>query len=149
MRRLALLGCAVLLAGCSNREGTPAADTMAAAPAAMLTAADVAGTWTARTMPERSDSVLVTYEIVATGTTDGWTINFANRPPIALRVQFSGDSVMMEAGPYESVLRPGVQVSTSTVSRLVDGKLMGRAVAHYSSGPDTVRVLRTEATRKP
>jgi len=115
----------------------------------MLTAADVAGTWTARTMREGSDSVLVTYEIVATGTTEGWTINFANRPPIPMRVSFSGDSVTMSAGPYESVLRAGVQVTTETVSRLTNGMLVGRAVAHYSSGTDTVVVLRTEATRKP
>lgn len=149
MRRLALLGCAVLLAGCSNREGTPAADTMAAAPAAMLTAADVAGTWTVNTMREGSDSVIVTSEIMATTTTDGWTITLPNRPPVALRVQISGDSVMMEAGPYESVLRPGVQVSTATVSRLVDGKLVGMTTAHYSAGPDSVVRLRTEGTRKP
>jgi acyl-CoA thioesterase len=57
---------------------------------------------------------------------------------------------MSEAGPFESVLRKGVQVSTKQVSRLQDGKLVGTTVARYAvSGPDTVRRLRFEGTRKP
>lgn len=40
-------------------------------------------------------------------------------------VTVDGDSVMTMSGPFESVLRKGVQVTTSNVSRLVDGKLVG------------------------
>lgn len=149
MRRLVVLGCVVMGLGCSKKESAPAADTMAVAPAPMLNLADVAGTWDMKTMREGSDSVLVSYTVTATGTTEGWTINFANRPPIPMRVSVSGDSLMMDAGPYESVLRKGVQVTTNTVSHLVGGKLMGRATAHYSTGTDTVVALRTEGTKRP
>ena len=149
MRRLVLLGCAVLLVGCAKREGGEAADTMAAAPAAMLSGADLAGTWAVRAMAENSDSVLVTYELTATGTTDGWTFTFPTRPPIPLRVQIAGDSVMIGGGPYESALRPGVQVTTEGVGRIMDGKLVGTTVAHYSTGADSVLRLRFEGTRKP
>ena len=52
------------------------------------------------------------------------------------------------AGPYESVLRKGVQVKTTTVFRLQDGKLVGTTVAHYTTkGADSVRNLRAEGTR--
>ena len=120
---------------------------MAAAPAAMLSPADVAGTWTVKAMSETSDSVLVEYELIATATTEGWTINLPNRPPIALMVQFAGDSVTMQAGAFESVLRPGVQVSgTESVARLADGKLMGTTVARYADNSE--RRLRLEGTRK-
>ena len=149
MRKLVALGCIALALGCSKKESAPAADTMAVAPAPMLNLADLAGTWDMKTMREGSDSVLVAYTVTATGTTDGWMINFPNRPPVPMRVSVSGDSLMMDAGPYESVLRKGVQVTTNTVSHLMNGMLMGRAVAHYSTGPDSVVMLRTEGTKKP
>jgi hypothetical protein len=135
--------------GCSKKEAAPAADTMAAAPTPMVNLADVAGTWEVKAMREGTDSVLVTYTMTATGTTDGWTINLANRPPMPARVTVSGDSIMIDAGPYESVLRKGVQVTTHGVARLQGGMLMGTTVAHYSAGPDSVVNLRIEGTKKP
>ena len=74
-----------------------------------------------------------------------------NRPPVATRVVLvSGDSIVTENGPYESVLRKGVQVRTRSVMRLRDGKLIGNTVARYTtSGADSVLRLRTEATRTP
>ncbi|MGQ0703887.1 MAG: hypothetical protein ACT4PM_12210 [Gemmatimonadales bacterium] len=149
MRRIALLGCAALLVACAKREGMPGADTMAAAPAAMLSPADVAGTWTVNLMSETTDSVVVTYELMATATTEGWTITLPNRPPTAVRVMFSGDSVMTNSDPVESVLRPGVQVSADGVLRVMDGKLVGWTTAHYSvTTADSVRRFRFEGTRK-
>ena len=89
--------------------------------------------------------------MVATADRSGWSINFPNREPIPVRVvAVEGDSIMTEAGPFESVLRKGVQVSTQVVSRLQDGKLVGTTVARYAvSGPDTVARLRFEGTRAP
>ena len=86
----------------------------------------------------------MTFDMVATADTSGWTINFPNRAPIpALIVALAGDSVVTEAGPYESVIRKGVQVTTRTTLRLQDGKLAGTTVAHYAtSGPDSVVSLR-------
>jgi hypothetical protein len=156
MRRTALCCCAVILVvGCNKpKEQPPATEAPAAAaetPAApaSLTLADLAGKWNMRTMPENSDSTLVSYEMVATGDTTGWVFHFAKRKPVPVRVvAVGGDSIVLEAGPYESVLRKGVQVTTHSVSRLQDGKLVGATTAHYAkSGPDSVRQLRVEGTR--
>jgi hypothetical protein len=65
-------------------------------------------------------------------------------------VAVEGDSIMSEAGPFESALRKGVQVSTDIVTRLQDGKVVGTAVARYKvSGPDSVARLTFEGTRAP
>jgi hypothetical protein len=100
-------------------------------------------------MPASKDTALVTYEMVATGDTTGWTINFPKRKPIPVRVlAVGGDSIVTEAGPFESVLRKGIQVSTHTVNRLQDRKLVGSTTAHYkTSRPDSVTQLRFEGTR--
>jgi hypothetical protein len=71
------------------------------------------------------------------------------RKPIAVRiVSVAGDSVVAEAGPYESVLRKGVQVTTDNTLRLKDGKLVGKTIAHYkTTKPDSVLELQVEGTR--
>jgi hypothetical protein len=149
MRRLVVLGCVALVMGCSKQDAAPAADTMAVAAAPTVNLADVAGTWDMKVMGLTSDSVVASGEIVATATTDGWMMNLPNRPPIPTRVSVSGDSIMIDAGPYESVLRPGTQVSTHTVTRLQGGRLVGTTLATYASGENPVVNLRMEATRKP
>ena len=155
MRRLALC-CAVVLAGCSKSKDQPPedaiADTTAAMPApAPIQLADVAGKWAVRVMPETGDTTLLSYELVTTGDTAGWAINFPKRSPIPIRVlAVDGDSIVTEAGPFESMLRKGVQVTSGTVFRLQDGKLMGAITARYqTSGPDSVAHLRLEGTRAP
>ena len=154
MRRLGLLCCVAVLVGCEKPKEQPAADTTAAAapapaPApAPISLADVAGKWTMHTMPQDADTVLLTFELVADSTS--WTYNLPKRKPIPATVTASGDSLIVEAGPYESALRKGVQVKTNGVMRLQDGKLVGTIVAHYATtGPDSVRNLRTEGTRNP
>lgn len=149
MQRFTLLCCAVVVMGCSKSE--PAADTAAAGGAmvaAKMSAADVQGRWTMRNTLEGSDSTVVTYQLDATGDPSGWTITLPNRQPMPVVVSFDADSVMMDAGPFESVLRPGVQVTTRTVSRMQDGRLVGRTTARYpSAGADSVAHLRLEGTR--
>jgi hypothetical protein len=101
-------------------------------------------------MNAAGDSTLVAFVLNATSTTAGWTITFPKRAPISERVVVAGDSIIMDAGPYPSVLRKHVMVTTHTVSRLQDGKLVGITVAHYAtSGADSVRNLRTEGARAP
>lgn len=154
MRRLGLLCGVAILVACEKPKEQPPADTgMAAAPAPApatpISLADVAGKWTMRTMPENADTTLITYELVAGADTSGWIFNFPKRKPVPIHVTVSGDSIITEAGPYESVLQKGVQVTTNSVIRLKDGKLVGTTIAHYASGADTVRLLRTEGTRNP
>ena len=89
------------------------------------------------------------YVLTATSTRDGWTISFPDREPIPVRViAVQGDSVVTEAGPFESAIRKGVQVRTRGVARMVDGKLVGTNRARYEvEGADTVSVLEFEGTR--
>jgi hypothetical protein len=158
MRRITFV-CATALAvlGCSRSDDSAvAADTAAGAVAATaapapIALADVAGRWTVHAVPETGDTTAIISQLNAGADTAGWTTTLPNRPPVATRVVLvSGDSIVTENGPYESVLRKGVQVRTRSVMRLRDGKLIGNTVATYStSGADSVLRLRTEATRTP
>lgn len=143
-----VVSAAALLAACGGEK--PAPEPAAPPPAPMINLADVAGNWTVVSMAEGSDSVLVTYTIKATAADTGWMIMLPNRPAMPLTVMVMADSVMTSVGPYESVLRKGVQVSTNSMLRLQDGKLMGTTVAHYASaGADSVVRLRITGTKAP
>jgi len=162
MRASAVLSCAILLIACAKKE-QKAADTIAAAPpaaapapapapapAATLSLADLAGKWTAKTLPENSDSVLVTSTITATADTTGWTIALPKRPVMPLHISVSGDSILYSTGAYESVLRKGVQVSTTGVLHKQGDKLVGINLGHYKvAGADSVRRFRMELTKQP
>ena len=79
----------------------------------------------------------------------GWTLHFPKRPPVPTTPTADGDSIVADAGPYESALRKGVKVTTHSVFRLKDGKLVGTTVAHYATkGADSVLNLRSEGTRE-
>lgn len=153
MRAFMIGFCLVLLSGCAKTDqankDSATASLGAGATAAPISLGAVAGKWTIRTMAATSDSVLLTFELVATTDPSGWTFNFPNRPPVPVRIiATEGDSIVTEAGPYESMLRKGVQVSTRSVMRLQNGDLVGTTVAHYTtSGPDSVLNLRTHGTR--
>ena len=156
MRRLALCCCTIALVGCNKPKEEPAMESTAAVPEtpaapAPIALADIAGKWTVRTMTETGDSTLVTFEMVASADSSGWSFNFPKREPVPVRiVAVDGDSIVTEAGPFESVLRKGVKVTSRTVNRLQDGKLVGTTTAHYAtSGADSVRNLRFEGTRAP
>ena len=147
MRRVALLVGAVLLAGCAKPETPPAAE-VPAAPSINL--ADLTGTWTSVTTAQGSDSVLVTSTIIASADPMAWTITLPGRDPMPFNVTVSGDSLITGTGPYESVLRKGVQVTTTGVLHLVNGQLTGPMVAHYATtGADSTLSLWATATRAP
>jgi hypothetical protein len=157
MRRLTFFCCTALaLVGCATSDdqaatSDTAAGTVAATAAPAISLGDVAGRWTVRAVPEMGDTTAVVSQLNASADTTGWTMTLPNRPPVATRVVLvSGDSIVTENGPYESVMRKGVQVRTRSVFRLRDGKLVGTTVARYTTtGPDSVLRLRTEATRTP
>ncbi|MBA3260446.1 MAG: hypothetical protein H0T68_13390 [Gemmatimonadales bacterium] len=144
----------LLVVGCSRPADKPADTTVGEAPAmeespATISLADVAGTWKVRSTVEGKEATVVTYDMVATADRSGWSLNFPDREPIPVRiVAVEGDSIVSEAGPFESALRKGVQVRTHVVSRLQDGKLVGTTTARYQvSGPDTLARLKFEGTR--
>ena len=153
MRAVTSCWIALVLVGCGKPADKPADATVGEAPAmeeapAALSLADMAGTWNVKSKVEGSDTEL-SYDIVATADKSGWTLNFPNRDPIPLRVvAVEGDSVVYQAGPFESALRKGVQVNTDVVARLKDGKLVGTTTAHYDvKGADSVATLTFEGTR--
>ena len=137
MRHLAACCTIALLAACARTESNPLAA--------------YTGKWTVTATNQAGDSTLVTYQFDATADTAGWTITLPNRPPVPMRiVSAAGDSVVIEAGPYPSVLREGATVTTSGVIRLQDGRLVGTTTAYYHGvGPDSVRLVRLEGTRAP
>jgi len=158
MRTFAVLCCAAVLAGCTKsqdravEEGT-ARDTAALetpAASATISLTDVAGKWKIRSTDEAGGNVVET-ELLATADTSGWTLTGPNRKPIPVRViAVAGDSIVTEAGPYESFLRKGVQVRTRAVNRLQDGKLVGTIEARFArGGRDSVAHRLSEGTRAP
>jgi hypothetical protein len=153
MSRVAVLcGAALLIACAPSGEQAETADTTADTPMAApatISLADVAGTWNIETMAMGSDSVLVTGQLVATGTMDGWMMTLPNRDPVPVRVlAVEGDSIMTEMGPFPSVLREGVMVTTRSVFRLRDSALVGQLTAQYAGGgADSVLTLRSRGTR--
>ena len=157
MHRRLLLAVALLSVGCAKKEAAPAADTAAAmaAPAAAsptpaFSLADAAGTWEYTAKSATGDTVLVTAELNGSADPTGWTMTFKGRKPEALKVTVSGDSLLTMMGPYESVLRKGMMVTTEGSLHMANGKLEGHSVAHYvTNGADSVRHLMIEATRKP
>jgi hypothetical protein len=156
---IALCLCAAVLAGCAKKDNA-AVDTMAmassstttTAPApapAAINLADVAGKWNMRSVPTTgTDTTPTTFVLAATSTTSGWTITFPGRKPIAERVTVAGDSLILEAGPYPSVRRKGVTVTTNGVLRLQGGSLVGSNIAHYKvKTADSVMTLNTTGTK--
>jgi hypothetical protein len=151
------LCCAVALAACAKSEKapvdtTPAAATPAPPPAPPpIKLGDVAGKWNV-TGKVTGDTTTVKYVFTATADTTGWTIKFPDRAkPVPVHVvSVAGDSIVISAGPFPSVLRKGVNVKTQGALRLQNGKLVGTQVAHYSvKTADSVRTVTTEGTRAP
>lgn len=151
--RYALLLCAVLFVGCAKSE-PPASESAATGGMATISLVDVAGTWDGTVMAAGSDTVLTLMELTATSDAAGWAMKVTNAKDAkittdvrATGVVAAGDSIVMEAGPFASVLRPGQQVATHSVYRLQDGKLVGTIQATYPASGETM-MLRSEATRK-
>jgi hypothetical protein len=152
MRLCLVIASGLILSACETEPAEQAteelpADTVAAEPTISL--ADVAGTWEMRSVPETgSDTTATVYQLVASA--DGWTLMLPDRDPIEAEVTTSGDSIVMVAGPFESVRRDGVMVTTHSVYRLEGNRLVGTVVARYeTTEADSVLRLASEGTRTP
>lgn len=108
----------------------------AAQQATVIKLSDVAGVWDANSMTGAKDSVIATSVITATADSAGWTMKLEGRDPIPLRiVAMGGDSIVTEAGPYPSILRPGLSVTVlRNVSHYKGDQMWGTFEATYSSG---------------
>jgi hypothetical protein len=108
----------------------------AAAAQGGIKLSDVAGTWTVQSLVGPKDSVLITTTVIATADGKGNTMQFPNHEPIPVRVvAVGGDSVVTEAGPYPSALRPGQTVTLlRSIGHYKGDALTGTFEARYSSG---------------
>ncbi|HEX9129103.1 MAG TPA: hypothetical protein VF850_08080 [Gemmatimonadaceae bacterium] len=102
-----------------------------------------------RSVPMSGDTSATTYVLTATANTSGWSMKFPGRAtPVPVKVSVDGDSIMLAAGPYSSVRRKGVQVTTYGVARLQNGSIVGSTTAHYKvKTADSVLVLSMTGTK--
>jgi hypothetical protein len=146
-----------MLAACSGSNQKAAADSTAVAtpppappPPPAVSFNDFAGKWNLRVTNQAGDSTLITEVMTATATDAGWNIVRGKLKAQPIRPSVGGDSLITDGGPFPSALRKGVKVTTHTVWRLQNGKLMGTTTAHYSvKTADSVRTLMSEGTRAP
>jgi hypothetical protein len=146
-RRTGFILAAAILAACTPADDT--AEEMPADTAAAMTApaADVNGTWDMRAVPTSgSDTTSTLYQVQAA---DGnWTLMLPGRDPMTVQAVTDGDSIMVNNGPYESVRRAGVMVTTSSVFRVSGDQMTGNTVARYQgAGADSVLHLTVTGTR--
>lgn len=139
---------AALLIACAPAEEAPEVVEAPPAPAGP-TLADFAGTWQNSAMLEgQTAPVISTTSGTAAGT--DWTMTFEGRPPVTLQPSVVGDSLILVSAEYESVLRPGVMVTTRTAAVLQNGALAGNLTATYRT-PQGEQVVRgtINGTRMP
>ena len=158
---LIALSVTAIVAACAKTEkaaDTTAADTSTMAssttattsPPATVNLADVAGKWNMKSVPTTGDTTPTTYVLNAKSTTDGWSFNFPGRAPVPVKVTVDGDSIMLSAGPYASVRRKGLQVTTNGVARVQGGHMSGTTTAHYKTkSADSVMTLTTSGDKAP
>ena len=151
MRATTTLFGLLILAACGGADDSAPAAEQEMEPAAAVapTPAAFAGRWEAMAMLEGTpDPVPVVLEGSADGMT--WTMVLQDRDPMALEVSMSGDSLIMESGQYESVLRDRVMVQIRTAGVLQGGQMLGKIVATYSTPdgeqvvPGTIEGVRTD-----
>jgi hypothetical protein len=157
MRFTALIGCAALLIGCTKKDEAPAVDTTAAAPApaaapaAPMSLATMAGKWHVNVKLADKDTVVTSYMLDTSDSTK-WSLTFDKGGTGAVAMNItgrSGDTVMTSTDWFDSNVRKGMKVKTDSKTWMQDGKLMGSVVAHYkTTKPDSVLNLVTEGTKQ-
>lgn len=152
LRSLAVPLTAFLLVSCASEADDDEADEAAEPAAAEGSAADAslaryAGEWDATAIMESGDTV--EFHMTTTADRSGWTTLLPDREVMQVRVlSAQGDSVVTETGPFESILREGVQVTVRQVMRMQGDRLVGTMRATYAGGEgDSVVAGRVEASR--
>ena len=121
--------------GVREERGSSTDTTAAMAPApapapAALSLADVAGKWQMSNVPTSgADTSPTNFVLTATADTTGWVMEFPSGVKVPLQVSVDGDSILTKAGPFASQRRKSTKVTTESVMRLQDGKLVGTTTA--------------------
>jgi hypothetical protein len=106
-------------------------------PAAPAAAPTIAGTWAIESSVKTAagKDTVVNSLVTATADTTSWVTHLAGRDPIVTRVvAMGGDSVVTEAGPFQSVARAGQTVTTRETLHFKGDAVSGTIEAHYSNG---------------
>ena len=133
MRFTTLLGCALLVVACTKKEAPPA-DTTAvapapAAPAPTVSLASIAAIWNVVVKPEGKDTVVTSYILNTTDTTD-WHFQFPKGKPIAMKITgMRGDTIVTETPIFDSALRPGQKVQSHVAAGWKTHEQGGRALS--------------------
>ena len=109
----------------------------AAPQAAVSTKPTIAGAWAIESTVKTAagKDTVVKSLVTATAGANGWVTHLAGRVPIPTRViTMGGDSAVTEAGPFESVARPGQTVTTHETLHFKDDAVWGTIEARYSNG---------------
>lgn len=96
--------------------------------------AGAVGTWENKSLVGPKDSVVATN--TTTISADGKvTVQFPGRPLLTAKVLAAGgDSIKMEIGPYESVVKKGLKVTTTSVGHYKGTTNAGTFTAKYADG---------------
>ena len=154
-RRASVLLSSVLVLACGSEPageegGTAATAETAAAPDPAGTLAKFAGRWQVSAQDEAGGE-LPGHLVTATSDTTGWSVTFPDRPPVPLRiVEASGDLVVTQTDPYESVIRPGVRTTVLFITRVSGDSTRGRLIAMYDvAGSNAILRGSTRGMRQP
>ena len=149
--RAALILLPLLVFGCAKSE-TPKSDStaMAAAPAATLTEADVAGTWTGTAKAAGTDSVISHWtQICSAGTCRG-TSQEDMKDTIPSTYTIMGDSAVGQSQPHAVPGMPAGQLVDHWTVHITGGKVTGTGNFTLASKPDSVVARYTfEGTKQP
>ena len=105
--------------------------------AASVKLADAAGTWTIESAVKTAagKDTTVTSELVVAADGKSLVTNLAGRDPIPTRiVAMGGDSVVVKAGPFQSVVRTGQKVTTRETLHFKGDDVSGTIEARYTNG---------------
>lgn len=151
MRRIlpTVLAVAALVA-CAQQEAPPVDSPAAAAAPAMLTASDLAGTFTGVSMAMDSDSILARWTVVSPTGMGGVLVLEGTTDSIPFTSSFDADSVMFVTTYNDPALPGSPEVTFRGVGRMEGNKLVGSGVTTLASNPDSVISReRLESTRVP
>jgi hypothetical protein len=132
------------------KPAAPAAAPAPAQQAAPSTKSAIAGTWAIESTVKSAagKDTVVKSQLTATADTNGWMTHLMGRDPIPTRVvAMGGDSVVAEAGPFQSVVRAGQTVTTHETLHFKGDAVWGTIEARYSNGEvvkGTVKGTRTK-----
>ena len=150
MRRLYLIAAVPLVLACSRGEEMPA-DSAAAASPAVLTEADVAGTWTGTATNEAPDTGSVAFTVICGTGTCKFTAAAAPNDTVLSTYTIAADSAHGVSSAYPDPQRGGAMVVDHWISRKSDANsFTGHGWVVLADKPDSVVTrYRMTGTRQP